>query len=153
MEHVDPVKQILAESLDYRLLFQARLDYYCSEQRQLTAKALLGCSSTLSRKFGHVPEDYMFGNDVFAETEIGELLANLRRLQEHADANNFHEGVTAVCALEAIAGLVSARFSASDEATHIHIKLRKRVVIDLIRQLIDEYRGGATLQHRPSAAG
>lgn len=119
--------------------FQGRIDEYNRLERRRTVHAIWTCADTLSRKFGHTPEDYVIGSDVFTADEAGELVSNLRTLNVHAEEAHFNEGVTAVCALQAIAALILARVLPADEATHVRIDLKREALMNMLRPLFDEY--------------
>jgi hypothetical protein len=157
MEPIDVAKQILSGSLEYRVQFQLRFDEYSEEQKQRTVKALGDCAGTLSRKFGRAPTDYIFGSDEFTRAELGELLTNLRKLFDYAESKSFDEGVTAVCVLQAMAGVMFARKLTDDASISMSADLKWSAIINLLRPIFEQYgppddRGEKVTQHFQTGA-
>lgn len=102
-------KHLLSSSRDYWATFKLRLDGYYAWERSVAAKALIDCAGTLSRRFGHTPDDYLYGGAALTAGEVNDLFARLRLLHDHAYEQGFHQGVTAIYALKAIGTLLLAR--------------------------------------------
>ena len=122
-------KHLLASSRDYWATFKLRLDGYYVWERRIAAKALIDCAGTLSRRFGHTPDDYLYGGHSLTAREVNDLFARLRLLHDHAYGQDFHQGVTAIYAMKAIGTLLLAR----------HVTDRQ-LIRDTANEQLEQYR-------------
>lgn len=103
---------------NYRERFELRFAKSTEAERMETAKAVVECASALSRYLGRMPDNIVFGRDVFTHDQAEQLLSGLHDLQGQAEARDFASGVTAVLALQAVASLVLARHIATFKSSH-----------------------------------
>lgn len=96
----------LETARNYRQSFELRFSKYSFAERREVAKAIVECAARLSKDIGRMPDNIIFGREVFTKPEAERLVVRLRELQEHAHERRFEVGNTAVIALKAVAELV-----------------------------------------------
>jgi hypothetical protein len=138
-------KHLFASSRNYWSTFTLRIDGYDEWERRVAAKALVDCADTLSRRFGHAADDYLFGEGSFTGQELTNLFINLRRMHDHALARDFHQGVTALHALKAVASLQFARQVSEKQSVRESVASTLQRYSEELRPLVEE--------HRKSSAG
>jgi len=99
-------ERALETARNYRQAFELRFAKYSVEDKRAVAKAIVDCAGRLSKDIGRMPDNVIFGREVFTKPEVDRLIFRLRKLQEHVQEQGFEIGSTAVIALKAVAELL-----------------------------------------------
>jgi hypothetical protein len=140
-----PELLLLDASRNYRERFELRFAKFPLSVQVETANALMDCAAALSKVLGRMPDNVIFGRDVFTKEQAEQLVSRLHELHAQAESRAFQAGVTAVLALQSIASLVLLRHVATFSATRDRCERELTRMGRYMEQLLEIHRANSAL--------
>lgn len=136
-----PEARTLELARGYRRSFETRFSSYSEQEKRSVAILIVECASKLSKAIGRMPDNIIFGREIFTRDEVNRLITRLAELQDQAQERGFDSGIAAVIALKAVAELLL--LSHMDMPPTIKVQ-RTREVAEMgahMERIIDLYQG------------
>jgi hypothetical protein len=112
-----PELLLLDACRNYRMRFESRFAQFGFTEKLETANALIDCANGLGKYLGRMPDNIVFGRDVFTREQADLLIRALRELQAQAESRAFQPGLAALLALQSMASLILLRHVATFDST------------------------------------
>ena len=112
-----PELLLIDAACNYRERFESRVAELTPREQADVARAIFDCANSLSKYLKRMPDNVIFGREVFTRDQADRLVSRLREMLDFAHHRRFEAGITAIIALLAVATLVKLRHEATFSST------------------------------------